>query len=540
MLEKFLRPFEPGRGLQEQLREQLLNALLDGAISPLERLPSSRKLSRLLNVSRNTVMLVYEQMVQDGFLTPASRRGYFINETFLRQQQRLRLKPVPHKLFQPTPDAPNWARRMQQRLSLQPAIIKPENWREFPYPFIYGQVPYDDVLGARWRHCGRLASMRAHMRSWVDDAVTFDDPLLMEQIVQRILPRRAIRAQPEEVLVTIGTQNSLYLLSRLLGHAGLRFGMEDPGYVDARSIFMASECQIVPLRVDSQGLVPGPHLHACDMVFCTPSHQSPTGATMPVYRRMDLIERAREHDIVLIEDDYDTEFNPLGGNHPALKSFDDCGRVIYLGSLSKNLMPGLRMGFIVADAGLIQELRALRRYMYRHPPLNNQRAMAIFLSMGYGDEHARRWQDELTRKWHLMARAMEKHLPDFQYTGQPGGSSLWVQGPPGFNAWDLQRLAARRGVLIEPGSVHFHVQTGTPSPKAFFRLGFSVIAAAQIDTGIEQLSLAWQDLRSAQAADSGASLTHDLHPSSGTSGTSSAAQYDVPGQTGVIAADAGR
>ena len=494
MLEPYLRPFEAGRSLQDQLRENLLNALLAGAVLPTEPLPSSRKLSQLLQVSRNTVVLVYEQLVQDGFLASVGRRGYFVNESFVRQQQRMRIRPVPHKLFEPQQSAPHWEARLQKRPTLVQAIVKPRNWRDYAYPFIYGQVEYDAITAKRWQHCSRMAHTRAHMQTWMDDQVMHDDPLLVEQIVQRILPRRAIRARPEQVLVTVGTQNSLYLLAQLLAHPELVFGMENPGYVDARNIFALAGCQMRPLRVDSQGLVPGEHLHDCDLVFCTPSHQSPTGATMPIYRRMDLLERARQHDFVLIEDDYDTEFNDLGGNHPALKSFDDSGRVIYLGSLSKNLMPGLRLGFIVADEALIEELRALRRYMYRHAPLNNQRCMALFLWMGYGDEHARRWREQLARKWQAVSQALSCHLPEFRPMSPPGSSLLWVQGPQELDARELQTRAARRGVLIEPGDVHFfECAEGVARPTQFFRLGFGAVSLAQIEPGIAALGAAWQE-----------------------------------------------
>jgi GntR family transcriptional regulator / MocR family aminotransferase len=407
------------------------------------------------------------------------------------------LKPTHREQAAVSDDAPNWGRRFRRHPSQLRAIVKPRNWREYAYPFIYGQVEYDELTASRWRHCSRLATTRAHMRSWVDDQVMHDDPLLVEQIVQRVLPRRAIRARPEEVLITIGTQNSLYLLADLLGQPGTVVGLENPGYVDARNIFGLAGCELLPLRIDAQGLVTNAQLAPCDMVFCTPSHQAPTGVTMPVYRRLALLEMARQQDFVVIEDDYETEHNVLGGNHPALKSFDTTGRVIYLGSLTKNLLPGVRLGFIVADEELIQELRAQRRYMYRHPPLNNQRAMALFLAMGYYDEHAGRLRDRLALKWRLITQAMHRHLPDFHCTGMPGGSSLWVQGPPGFDAWALQRRAAKLGVLLEPGDIHFSV---LESSVAHFRLGFGAISDGLIEPGIRTLAEAWRAIAPAEPA----------------------------------------
>jgi GntR family transcriptional regulator/MocR family aminotransferase len=491
MLERYFGPFESGRGLQEQLRERLLNAILDGAIAPSEAMPSSRKLSEFLKVSRNTVVLVYEQLVQDGYLTPSDRRGYFINEKYLRQQLRVSLRPSAQALFERPDHAPDWERRLQTRTAKMSAIVKPRNWREYRYPFIYGQIEPDEQTAARWRDCARITATGAHMRNWVDDQVAQDDPLLVEQVIQRVLPKRGIKARPEEILVTIGTQNSLYLLARLLGRQGLVVGLEEPGYVDARNIFELNHCALRPLRIDGQGLVVDEQLQGCDMLFCTPSHQSPTGVTMPVYRRLELLAAARAQDFLIIEDDYESEQNYLGSNHPSLKSFDDSGRVIYLGSLTKSLLPGVRLGFIAADEELIHELRALRRYMYRHPPSNNQRTLALFLSSGHYDAHARRVRDRLARKWRIISLAMSKHLPDCQVSGLAGGSSLWVRCPPQTDAWVLQRLVAKRGVLIEPGDIHF---LAPERPQCYFRLGFGAIAEDLIEPGIAALGEAWQEM----------------------------------------------
>jgi len=151
----------------------------------------------------------------------------------------------------------------------------------------------------------------------------------------------------------------------------------------------------------------------------------------------------------------------------------------------------VRLGFVVADPPLIAELRALRRFMYRHPPLNNQRAMALFLSMGYGDDHARRNREVLARKWRTITAAVQHHMPDCRFSGTSGGSSLWMQAPSGTDTWMLQRLAARRGVLIEPGDIHF---LGADRPSEYFRLGFGAIAEAQIEPGIALLGQVFRDM----------------------------------------------
>ncbi|MEZ5590241.1 MAG: PLP-dependent aminotransferase family protein [Gammaproteobacteria bacterium] len=164
---------------------------------------------------------------------------------------------------------------------------------------------------------------------------------MIEQLHTRLLPRRGVWAEPEEILVTVGAQHALYLLASLL-LSGKTIGMEEPGYPDARNIFELHAAQIVPLPVDAQGLQMGAALDACDYVYVTPSHQSPTTVTLSLERRQALLERARQRGFVIIEDDYESETNYAGQPIPALKSLDNEGRVIYVGSLSKTLAPGLR------------------------------------------------------------------------------------------------------------------------------------------------------------------------------------------------------
>ncbi|OZI32407.1 GntR family transcriptional regulator [Bordetella genomosp. 10] len=487
-------PFHRGRGLQEQLREKLLNAMFDGSLPAHEPMPSSRRLSEELGLSRNTVVLVYEKLAQEGYLVASSRRGFYINPHVLGERQQASLKTDPQQLFARPDDAPDWDARLAQHPSRLRAIVKPRNWRDYRYPFIYGQVEYDEATAAHWRECARLAASGAHARTWLDDQVAQDDALLVEQITQRILPRRGIHVGPEQLLITIGTQNSLFMLTQLLARPGMPVGLEEPGYVDARNIFALAGCAPRPLAVDGQGLVVDERMAGCAMVFCTPSHQSPTGVTMPLYRRIELLEQARRHDFLVIEDDYESEQNILGRNHPALKSMDESGRVIYLGSLTKSLMPGVRLGFVVADAELIRELRALRRYLYRHPPSNNQRILALFLGMGYFDAHARRLRSALARKWRTISQAVADALPAVTPSGTSGGSALWLRGPAGFDAWELQRAAARRGALIEPGQIHFLAE---PAPTGYFRLGYGAIAHDDIVPGVQLLAEAWKDMERA-------------------------------------------
>ncbi|TIW51618.1 MAG: PLP-dependent aminotransferase family protein, partial [Mesorhizobium sp.] len=229
---------------------------------------------------------------------------------------------------------------------------------------------------AEWRECNRMALAVLEIRNWASDMVDRDDPLLIEQIQARLLPRRGIFANPDEIIVTLGAQNALYMLASLLMTKGSKVAMEDPGYPDARSIFRLAGADIQPVPVDQSGIVTSSIPQDSGFVFVTPSHHCPTMVPLSAERRQDLLARANRHNQIIIEDGYDSQLLDEAPQQ-ALKSLDRSGRVIYVGSMSKTLAPGLRLGYIVASAGLIAELRALRRFMLRHPPANNQRAVAL-------------------------------------------------------------------------------------------------------------------------------------------------------------------
>lgn len=466
--------------LQACIRETLVAAVLDGHLPPGAAVPSSRQLADQLGIARNTVVAAYQHLVDAGFLVARERSGYFVASDVARCWAR---KPRPAA---PQDGGPRWRPRFAVRPSAQRSIVKAPDWQRFPYPFVYGQIDPDLFPAADWRECSRRSLGAAEVKGWTRDLVDGDDPMLVEQLRTRVLPRRGVFVAADEVMVTVGAQQALYLLAQLLVRPATTVGIEDPGYPDARNIFALRTSRIRPAPVDRHGALPCPSaLAGCNYLFVTPSYQCPTTATMPLERREALLRLAAAHDFVVIEDDYE----PHGGfpqePAPALKSLDRAGRVIYVGSLSKSLAPGLRFGFVVGPPELIREARALRRLMLRHPPANNQRTLALFLALGHHEALARRLAHVHRDRAACLGRALAGHLPEFRAACGEGGSSYWLEGPAWLDGPALARRALDRGVLVEPGDVFF---ASHEPPRNVLRLGFSAIPTDRIAAGVAELA----------------------------------------------------
>jgi GntR family transcriptional regulator/MocR family aminotransferase len=468
-----------GPFLQLQIRQLIYAAIEEGRLPLGVRMPSSRELAALLAVSRNTVVIAYEQLVDQNFLISRERSGYFVAGLPKHLGAGKAIRPAADDSGEA-----RWTHRYAVRPSGNRNIIKPLNWQDYPYPFIFGQFDPGLFPTNDWRESARAALSVPEINNWARDMIDEDDPALIEQLRLQVLPRRGVRARPDEIMMTIGAQHALYLIATLFTKPDTRVGLEDPGYPDARNIFSMLTGNIEPLKIDQDGLVPGPEFEQCDLVYVTAGHQCPTTVAMPQPRRLELLRKAQENDIVLIEDDYEGELISEGAELPPLMSLDRNGRVLYVGSLSKVLAPGLRLGYVVAPAPVIRELRALRRLMLRHPPLNNQRVAALFIGLGHYRSHLQRVSRVLFERARVLDRLLPKYLPGCSWLRGAGSTSYWITCPPGCDTAALAEAARAEGVVIEPGDV-FSMHAGTN--RRCFRLGFSSIRTDRVEPGIERL-----------------------------------------------------
>ncbi len=479
--------------LQGRVREMMVHSILTGLIPPEAAIPPSRALAQALGVSRNTVSLALQMLVDKGFLVSRERSGLFVNRDILLGQ----VSTSAEKESSPG-TVVNWAARLRSNLHRQRNIVKPVNWQEFRYPFVYGQFDPSLMPIREWRDCVQQSLLAPAVKKWSQDFIDRDYDLLIDQIHHRLLPARGILVRREEILVTAGAQMACYLLANVLLDRETAVGIEDPGYPDARNNFMSRSRNVRALPIDDDGLMASPALGRCAYAYVTPSHQCPTGVTMSLQRRHEILKIASKKNVVLFEDDHESELNFSGRPLPALKSLDTEARVIYLGSLSKTLAHGLRVGFIVAPAELIRELRALRRLMLRHVPTNNAHVAGLFIAQGHHDAFIRKLNVTYRERRSLLTTALEQHLPDYQITPSLGGSGAWICGPGGVDAIDLARRCEARGVLIEPGAIFF--SKPSVATQSFFRMGYSAIPGAVIGAGVKALKLAAQSMATADSS----------------------------------------
>ena len=473
-VESFFLIATAGGTLQQQIRQIVAEGILAGRFRAGEKMPSSRGLAQHLGVSRITVTLAYTELVSSDYLSSRGRSGYFVSDSAPRQPEfRASAAAAVERV--------DYAALTGRRFSAPTRLVKPDDWRGYSYPFIYGQADASLFDHQNWRQCALRALGKRDFETLTSDYYERDDPMLIEYILRNILPRRGIQARPDQVLLTLGAQNALWLTANVLMQPGQVAAMEEPGYPGLRAILSQLGARIAPIAVDAEGLPPVGLPAGIDVTFVTPSHHCPTNATMPLARREALLRTASDRGFLLVEDDYEFEMSFLKPVSPSLKSLDRDGRVIYIGSFSKSLFPGLRLGYLVAPAAFVREARALRAIVLRHPPGHVQRTLAYFLSLGHYDALVNRMRAAFKRRRLVMDEAIRAHGLEIAGQGGFGGSSFWMRAPEGTDTEALAQRLQGKGVLIEPGAAFF---APIDPPRNFYRLAYSSIQPARIAEGI--------------------------------------------------------
>lgn len=458
--------------LRDQICEVVSAAITSESLAHDRPLPSCRELAEQLDVSRNTVFAAYNRLVDLELLVSRDRSGYFVAPQAASLQAAQSASADAGRRTVPCPVSFG-------QNNLMP-VVNPLDWNAYPYPFIYNQIDPDLFPVDGWRECTRQALGRKQMPIWASDSVESDSPQLIQQLRQRLLNTRGIYADDDEILITLGSQNALYILGTIFAKSGKPVALEDPGFFGARNAFRLAGTELIGVAIDDNGIIPSAIPSGCQLVFTTPSHQFPTMVTMSQKRREELLEAAVAKDFLIIEDDYEAEMNYVAKSSPSMRSMDETGRVIYVGSLSKTISPGIRLGFIVAHRDIIREARIARGVMMRHPPTIVQEIVALFFQLGHYDSHLRNIERRYDKRWHAMNDAITRHLGMLQRTDSEGGTSFWLTGPEGFDASELAVRLRTKGVLVDRGQDYYLGM----NDKRSFRLGFAYVPVSKLEAGV--------------------------------------------------------
>jgi GntR family transcriptional regulator/MocR family aminotransferase len=463
--------------LHRQIYDEWREGILDGRFRRGERVPSTRELAASLGVARATVSAAYEQLAAEGYFESAHGSGTFVCGELPDQLPPARRSAPPRP--GPAPEirlsrfGAGLVSDYPAPLSLAPGWIGFPQWR----PDL-SQFPF-----ALWR---RL--MARHLRGATPELFDYAGaaagyPPLRREIAAYLARSRAVRCKPEDVIVVNGSQQALDLCARLLIDPGDEVALEDPCYQGARRIFSANGARIQPVPVDGEGLDPsGLGAHA-RLVYVTPSHQFPSGVSLSVARRLELIEWARWHDAAIVEDDYDSEYRFSGSPLPAMQGLAANAPVIYVGTFSKVMFPGLRVGYVVAPSALVAAFTRAKWLADRHTPFLEQAALADFLSEGHLQRHIRRMRRLYGRRREVLVEALARHFgTGAQVLGDEAGMHVLVR----FDDLEVLARAAAQRVHLASSAPYYL----TPPPDNEFILGFSGVNERTIKEGVRRMARA--------------------------------------------------
>jgi GntR family transcriptional regulator/MocR family aminotransferase len=348
------------------------------------------------------------------------------------------------------------------------------------------RLPVDE-LGRAWR-----AAVRTSRGRILDYADPEGHPRLREAIGVMLGRERGLAVDRDEVMVTRGSQQALYLVAQALIRPGDRVAVERLGYPPAWAALRAAGAELVPIDVDSDGLrvdqVADAAMEGLRAVYCTPHHQYPTMVTLPAGRRMALATLARDHGFAVIEDDYDNEFHYRGRPVLPLAAHDQDGVVIYVGTFSKTLAPGLRLGFLVAHREVVRALAARRVAIDRQGDTATELAIAALMKDGTIGRHLRRMRRIYASRQALVADLLVRRLGErIAFDLPAGGLALWVRSSVAPEPW--QERAARRGVGFDVAR-RYHLD-GSSLP--YLRIGFASLDEPELERAVTALAAALDD-----------------------------------------------
>ena len=390
----------PPRGsgkLLRTLHQQLRTAIVNGRLQPGTRLPATRQLAAMLDVSRNTAVAAYDLLQSQGYIDIRSGAGAFVAEPIARESP---------------PPVDSQADPRLNAFWRDPPVLSPPLRPPYRFDFRIGLSDQSNFSFQVWQRL-LLRSQRALSKASTHYADPQGQASLREAIASHVSFARAVACHGDDILITTGIQQALDLLARILVTPGrTTVAMEEPGYQPAKIAFAAAGAEVVGVPVDMEGIRVEQIPPRADVVYATPTHQFPLGHTLSLSRRSALLDFASRHRAVIVEDDYDSEFRYGGSPLDALQTLDREGVVFYLGTFSKCLFPTLRLGFMVMPVWAREALVAAKRFSDWHSPELEQETLAAYIAEGHLARHIRRMRKVYGQRHAALNAALTCHCGD--------------------------------------------------------------------------------------------------------------------------------
>ncbi|MGX6444302.1 MocR-like pyridoxine biosynthesis transcription factor PdxR [Neobacillus sp. K501] len=455
--------------LTQQVYEQLRQYILNGDLKTDEKLPSTRELAHLLGVSRNICLEVYDQLAAEGYLIVRPKSGSFVapGSLFLNHQANPRKNNT--ELF---------TNKLQDMIDFKAATPAMDH---FPRK-IWGRLAKDvcdespDTIFGYQSAEGLLA--------------------LREEISRYIFRTRGVNSEPHQIIITSGATQALSLLTELLIQKNKLVAVEDPVTDEMRTIFTYAGASLCPIPVDEKGINPDglSQENPPAFIFVLPSHQFPLGVTLTIQRRIQLIQYARQHNCYIVEDDYDSEFTYEGTPVHSVQGLEP-EKVIYVGTFSKILSPGLRIGYVVLPQVLIEPFKKMKWYTDRHHSSLEQLILTRFMREGHFDRHIRKMKRIYKQRRESLVKNLKSHFPDCIILGHAAGMHLVVEIPQVEIHEPLIDWLQNYGVLVYSVD-HYSLVKDTHSNKMV--LGYGSLSLEKIEEGVRRLREAIESYQNRQ------------------------------------------
>ena len=456
-----------GETLNRQLYNELRQAILNGALAPGRRLPSSRELASQLKLSRNTVSSVVDQLAMEGYLQVTQGRRPIVASA---KPSLLRGRPASTAATRPVRIS-QWAKRVQ-------SAHWPIMDEQTPQPFQPGLGDTREFPHELWARCLRRAARLAPLRG----GLSVNRPGLQTALLKYLVVHRGIKADARQVIIMPSAQAAIELIARVMLNVGDLAWLESPGYGGARAALEAAGARVVGVPLDQSGIEIGDRGGRPRLIFVTPSHQYPTGRLMPVNRRRELLAYAADAGAIIVEDDYDSEFHYDGRPVAALQGLDESGGVFYVGTFSKSTFADIRFGYMLVPEAYVDVFEKAQRHSGQLAAVPLQDALAEFIDDGHFVAHIRKMTRLYGERRDRLVGALNATAADFLRVVPPsGGMQLLAYLARQADDRDIAARLKQAGVTVRPLSLHF---TGRIADRGLF-LGFAAWNAGEIDAGAD-------------------------------------------------------